>query len=133
MKLSGSLSLLCTSTSPLGDEIVTGGTLLVGIGVSVDVEAGVWFILPEPQPIRRTRSKSVSRIAKGLKADLELKINGLTFPDTLCSIVETFYRLLRLESMNIHFLSHSVLIVLLVTSKLAITPYHLYYMRHGVV
>ncbi|OGN91985.1 MAG: hypothetical protein A2Z75_05295 [Chloroflexi bacterium RBG_13_50_10] len=107
--------------------------MLVGIGVGVGVEAGDWFTLPEPQPIRRTRSRSVSRIAKGLKADLKLKINGLTFSDTLCSIVETFYRLLRLESMHIHFLSHSALIVLLVASKLAITSHHLYYMRHGVV
>ena len=73
MKSSGPLKLFCTSTSPLGDEIVTGGILLVGVGVGV--ETGVWSVLPELQPIGRHRSRSVSRTAKNLKADLELTVN----------------------------------------------------------
>jgi hypothetical protein len=77
MKLLGSLLLLCTITSPLGDEIVANGALL--IKVEVGVVTCVWSMPPEPQPTREAKRKSSSSSDRGLKAVGGLRINAVNF------------------------------------------------------
>jgi hypothetical protein len=64
----------CTSTSPLGEEIVLGGALLPGAGVRVVVGVGVTPPCP-PQLISGTNSISASSKAIHLKVTCDLVID----------------------------------------------------------
>jgi hypothetical protein len=69
--------LFCTSTSPLGDEIVLGGAVVgveVGAGVRLVVGVGVTPPCP-PQLIRGTNNISASSRAIHLKATCDLVID----------------------------------------------------------